>query len=159
MDSEDRAVINKLNLSLWSQIWDINILILLLKTGSNISQRAELVKQNVLDGRFCFIMLCSIGFEPRVAAPSKERRFRAKREANPTRGASSKLKSFSEKFLRATRSVAHCFTGISPTFLFRKVRFVQRIKIVSCSFHKDKRVIARPFIVCPSLINRCPFRL
>jgi hypothetical protein len=29
--------------------------------------------------------------------------------------------------LRATQSVAHCFAGISSTFLFRKVRFEPKI--------------------------------
>src|SRR3989344_1620349 len=42
-------------------------------------------------------------------------------------GASSKLRSVLEKFFCATRSVAHCFTGDSSTFLFRKVRFEPKI--------------------------------
>ena len=43
--------------------------------------------------------------------------------SSPARGATIKLPLLLEKFLRATQSVAHCFEGISLTFLLRKNRF------------------------------------
>ena len=60
-------------------------------------------------------------------------------------GASSKLKSFSEKFLRATQSVAHCFAGISSTFLFRKVRFEPNIfwRTINNFYGRRKRTAKR----------------
>lgn len=63
-------------------------------------------------------------------------------------GANRKLRSVLEKFWRATRSVAHCFTGDSSTFLFRKIQ-VQEIQ--SRRFLEGRSSNTLRYNTCPTL--------
>jgi hypothetical protein len=49
-------------------------------------------------------------------------------------------------------------SSFAERLYFVQMMFVQRIKIVSRTFYKDKRAIARPFAVCPNIFTPCPFR-
>src|SRR3989344_4238516 len=69
-------------------------------------------------------MLYTISYHLAIITPGVKQ---IKPYSSPGAGARKKLKSLLEKFFCATQSVAHCFTGDSSTFLFRKIRFEPKI--------------------------------